>query len=794
MNTSVDRLDQFIKSAYASIEEVYSKKELSDHLNAISSLYPQLVSELESIGSYYDGISSNSKDWKDIDTEKYIVLFYWLDDAKEFLILWRDVTLEQTKALHYYRDDKVSQMQVAEQMTRSQRILKECLFNLGLSYGRHYREIDSPVSKSMIKDWSIQINPWPLYREQIKSLTEQTRSIGNLSNQIHRSSLGFNTIRRILSSYLDKREQNMIQIEQFADDAISCIKDLSVDSEVKEITAKIKRIDGVHHKLNKLFVSNHHLEQIERILDDMTDRLSVPVSTDKGTLRVKELNLSKNTLQWLESEIYLILYEIEAIEDSLKNNLKMTLVNLKNRLTLLINGSNEDDGALVREAVEKFKRQYQESAANHQDLLKQAQAKLTGEFNISDVFDVNRTFMPVTMEPSISNIDLTPQKLRHKVKQWMQTSFSLFSKYQDKAREERWLSTSEKIVRYIDAKRLSDSNNQYNHVFLVKGYIGESFVIGRSEEYRHLTEVYQKWKDGYRGSALITGQRYSGKSLFVEYANIKMVDGKAIMLKPGYPFEINDKPKQATHDIRETLNEITKYTTTLKPVVIIDDIEAWFDKDHSMAYNLRQISFIMDKYASKMFFIVTMSNWLKHKMDQLMDITASFQTVINLDRMSLDEIREIINIRQGATYKKLLNAKGTQLQPEEFDKITRKIYHETQGNVGDSLAKWAAHMRFVSVDTIQYHEGESYSLPDITDHDTLLVLETIIMSRKTNEYYLIRLFGDAFRTRYSQILQRLISTGLIVRNVDNLIQINPYAVNDIGRLLARKNYIKFNHG
>ena len=48
----------------------------------------------------------------------------------------------------------------------------------------------------------------------------------------------------------------------------------------------------------------------------------------------------------------------------------------------------------------------------------------------------------------------------------------------------------------MDSRQFAKDNRQYINIFLVKGYIGESFVIGRQEELDHFKSVYDNWRQG----------------------------------------------------------------------------------------------------------------------------------------------------------------------------------------------------------------------------------------------------------------------------------------------------------
>lgn len=790
-----DTLNKFSNTLHASIDKVYSNDTLSGYIKAMSFETPTLASQISKIGTQYNDILTKKKDIQSIDRDKFIILYYWMEEAKNFMILWRDVLLEGTKAYHYLQDELVDHISVKKMMDKSKSVLLESLNSLEKIYPNKIAELGSNPDqvKRQVLQWEKQINPWEEYSKQIKALTEQCRSISNLSNQLFRSNGSYNTIRRVLQSYIDKRKSNMEEISNSTRAALSTIKDINSEEDDLHLEKRVQNIENVHRRLNELFVDVYHLEQIEKIIDEMVDTMEVPIDSQNGTLNIKKLSLKKSTQQWLESEIYLLLYEVEEVEDQLKNKLKMILVNIQNHFALLKNDSTENKGSLLRLAMEKFESEYQKIALKHSKLIKSASNKLNEQFNISQIFNDQRFFLPMTLQSSLGNIDIDHNKLKHKATKWLENSFSFYTNLRHNAEKERSLSSSEKLVRYVDSRQFSDDNRQYINIFLVKGYIGESFVIGREDELEHFRDVYNNWRQGYRGSIMITGQRFSGKSLFAEYACIKVLDSKTIQLKPLMEYEINGRVYTATYDLKETLSNITKYNNDTKPAILIDDIELWYNKEVSVAHNIREFTKIIDKYSSKIFFVVTMSNWFQHKMNNVFGLNRVFQGDINLDRMSLQEIRQIISIRQGATHKNLLNREERKITEEEFNKITKKLHQNVNGNVGDALSKWAANTQYHDENSVIMGDTLFYSIPDIEHNDTLLLLETIMMARKSSEFYLNKIFGTAFRTRYRTLLQRLINIGLVTRDVDNLIQINPKVVNDIGQLLERKNYLTFNH-
>ena len=78
---------------------------------------------------------------------------------------------------------------------------------------------------------------------------------------------------------------------------------------------------------------------------------------------------------------------------------------------------------------------------------------------------------------------------------------------------------------------------------------------------------------------------------------------------------------------------------------------------------------------------------------------------------------------------------------------------------------------------------------ELFEADQALVLRTIMLEKRTNEYRLRKRFGPAFNPRYAEALLRLLGVGLIQRHLDGWLEIDEVAVNSITRQLRAKQYI-----
>jgi len=67
---------------------------------------------------------------------------------------------------------------------------------------------------------------------------------------------------------------------------------------------------------------------------------------------------------------------------------------------------------------------------------------------------------------------------------------------------------------------------------MTHGYIGSSFWVGRTDELNHIGTQIENWRLGFRGALLLTGKRFSGKTLLGQLVNRDYFEDNAIALNP----------------------------------------------------------------------------------------------------------------------------------------------------------------------------------------------------------------------------------------------------------------------
>jgi hypothetical protein len=315
--------------------------------------------------------------------------------------------------------------------------------------------------------------------------------------------------------------------------------------------------------------------------------------------------------------------------------------------------------------------------------------------------------------------------------------------------------------------------------------------VGREDEIAHFTRVAEQWNNGYRGSVCLTGKRLSGKSLFGELVAHRHFPDSTIRIAPGETVRVEGRRITLGLDLDKALTEIRKITQNQRPLIWIDDLELWQDPSIPLNQNVRALRRFLDNYSTEMFFLVSMGNWMRAYLDRFHPLDRLFQSEINLDKMSSGDIREAIWVRHTATNRRLVDREGRDLTPQQVTRITNRIHSASEGVVGDALNYWSA-STLPGVDNTVINEfSDTYSLPDFITPDSGLVLAYIMLQKRSQEYHLRKYFGPAFPDKYAPVVKRLISVGILERQLDHSLEINKLVVNELGSLLEYHEHLQY---
>lgn len=722
----------------------------------------------------------------------YITNYAWSALAKSFMVLWRDTLFEYQKGVILIANGEFSESSLQQLRDTLHQTVRQAADDLLLFVDLEAAKMKKGKAtvQRQLSTWSLQQNPWPTYKIQLEKIPQQCEALVLQYEELQENSDYFKDIHQLIDATLLSSQQELEEARQLAKENIDFIE-ANFDENLRRISTHLKETEEEIEPQN--YAGDFGIELEERI-GRLSEKMLVPFQPTGGILQYKEIFFQRATRAWLESEILPLLYEIWESSANIKNNLKMSFVNIRNRILLLVNEQGDGAQKLVdKESISLPLESFLQETTNWEDDRLQLEAlirkRIATDFKLTAIYSRQQGFLPIPLQSTLKQFRLNQNEVWQRIRNWGKQKLSIIQRFKKAIEEEESLSTSEKIVRLIESRKGDENNHQYNNIFLTKGYIGESFWVGREQELQHMEKLISQWKAGFRGSVMLSGPRFSGKSLFGELIANRYFPQNTVRLAPNSVIHVNGRRLATSFDMGEALHFIQKYTLNTPMLVWIDDLELWGDANFWLNQNLRQLYEHIDSYSRRLFFLVATSQWKKAQLNLVHNIDRVFQANIQLDRMSQDEIREAILIRHGATHKVLVQKDGQQVNAQQFKKMVNRTIKLAHNNVGEALNLWALSTHKVDEDRVIRPTLNNYILPDFITPENALLLRALTIEKRMNEYRIRKQFGPAFKDKYSGILQRLISIGLLVRHLDGWLEINELVANDIGSLLEQKKYL-----
>lgn len=791
MKNLQDLLTDFDSDLKKVIETTWSTTASANYLEALADGAQLLTSDIIETGDFVaESLATDSVDKFPL----YLFHFNWTKKAKAFLILWRDVLFQAQKAqiLSLENSVLISDLQTLKEQSR---IAVSNAAEELIAYFENESTVISQVKKGrekQIVQWSLKHNPYPVYRKQLEELNKQCRDLVSGFEELKTVSEILSQSKNQIQTTLNHCKGHMDVTKHIAMKTIAYLENPASENIIK-LPAWLEDRENELRPFGFLDGFSDHLNDISASLKN---KMQVPVNTRGGLIQFKEVNFERGVRQWLESEILPVLNEVSELVENGNNGLKVSLFNIRNRAVLLSNELKEGRKAdFENENLGLPLSGFLEKTTQREDRLEELtnliDGRLQRSFGVFSVYNPTQNFLPLPLQSTINQFRTHQNKWLERILAWGKRQWATIQQFTTSVIIEESLSSSEKIVRLIQNRTTDPENYHYSSIFSTKGFIGESFWVGRKNELAHMEKLIEQWKEGFRGAVILTGQRLSGKSLFGDLVADRYFSKDTIRLAPDALINFQGRKFQCSTDLGESLDFIKKHSPQKGVLVWIDDLELWKDAEIPLSQNVRKLCSHIDNHSRQIFFMVSMSNWLKNHLNKIHDLDRKFQAEINLDQMSMAEIQEAILIRHGATHKVLVNSEGDKITSAAFQKISSKIHKTVHGNIGEALSFWSYSTFKYDEDKVGLTPVTSYGLPDFMNTNTAIVLSTLMMEKRSNEYQLRKLFGLPFKEKYGGIVQRLIGVGLLFRNPDGALEVNEVVANEVGRLLAQKQFLNF---
>ncbi len=792
MDNQQQLFSNFESALDQSINDAWGSQRLDTHLTKLEEEAKTLSREAKTVGATcQENLNSGSAVLAD-----YIGTYVFPEKAKASLILWRDILFEQQKAEVLKLEKKVAPKELKELNLHSKNALvnaTDSFRNFLLKESERIKNRKGGQSKT-IEKWKLQQSPWSTYDQQFDLFPEQCSMLRERHAILKEAIDIFEKIENQILEIVGNCENELEKYNSLAKTSLSTIK----ENTITDAPTPMKISNGLENSISNLEITTYPQllnSAVNELVNQLPERTEVPVSTRGGTLQYKEINFKRSAKQWLDSEILPLMNEICELTEKTGNNFKMSLMNISNKAKILSaelkEGKTIDfEKTGLSQPISSFQKKTTTAAKEIKEFKKTIGLRLREEFNVSSVYDSTDAFLPVSIQSTIRQYNRIGQnEFLERVQGWWNKGTKRVKGLLRRVEIEDQLSTSEKVVRYIKSRTNVDENF-YSNIFMTSGYIGDSFLVGRTDELERVKNLIDNWKMGFRGSAAIVGDRFSGKTLFGELVINRFFRSNVIRLLPNSKVKFSGRHIDTTSDLGEALSFVKKNASTGQVLVWIDDLELWWNNEVPLNKNIRSLSKFINANTSNVFVMVSMSTWLRKHLSKFHNFESTFQSEINMNKTSASEVSEAILIRHGATHKTLVKeAEGEEISTSQLKNMIQRVYNSSNGIMGEALSRWSNSIKKVGEDEVIFAPESSFKLPDFFTPETGILLTTILLAKRINEYSLRKKFGPAFNEKYKGMLQRLLSMGILVREIDGALSINPVAVNDIANQLVKKNFL-----
>lgn len=771
--TSLDFLRSLLRSQS---QRVFAAETTELHIRLLSE---HIVSVCDALAAVHDALPIT----EDSPVGDFVLRYEWPLELRDYIVLLRNIGINHIKG-RQLKPEQLSSLRSA-----SAKVVEGAATDV-LSYVSERVDAvtaDPKRLKTQLQDWNSINDPWPALAAQLQELRQQGEHLQTDLLQTDNLRAMVDSLRQKLAAYLDQTAELLSTNDRAIDYAQEAISShLQV--------GKIAKIAPLLDQYEEPSINRWSFIQVSAEIEDglsiASGRYSYPVYLSGYEVIVKDMQAAKTAKTWLEAEVYPLIYEIDDIIRRSDNDRNMAVVNLRNRANVLSKRIADGEEVEIHDQLfgATLDTYSDKKQVNHYDFDKirsELEDRIEEGTDIHKLYNTQESLFAVSMESSIRYLGLRRNQLLVDAKDWLLEKVGFLGDYISKAESENALSSAEKVTRYIHLLDNPARSNSYANIFLTKGFIGESFVVGRDTEISRIIAAYQAWLDGYRGTVLLSGHRMSGRTLMGELVSNTLFAKKTIRLVPGRSYTIAGRTFECTNDLSASLAEVIKYGARDRLMILLDNIELWHDDKTTLLTNMRSLVKAMDGYGDKLFFVVSSTHWVNNYLHQHLKWKDSYQLNINLDSLSKEDLAKAISIRHGATHKILTNDMGERISPYQFRRQCDKIHRRSEGIIGEALHQWAntIYDDEEGSEKVTQRIGLYYTLPRIVNQTSGPLLKLMLTYRKVNEYQINKLMGASFNDTYKPVIRRYSQMGILGRKVDGRLHVQSLLVNDIARQL-----------
>lgn len=320
----------------------------------------------------------------------------------------------------------------------------------------------------------------------------------------------------------------------------------------------------------------------------------------------------------------------------------------------------------------------------------------------------------------------------------------------------------------------------YRQLFLGKHAVKNEFWLRKPAERQRAERAVNRYRQGYHGALLVTGDAQSGKSAYcLRVANTIFRQQKSYHIFA--PDGGSADPDQFRQTLQATLQSAGDFDQIFQAVpsgslLIFHDLELWWERSRDGFAVIDLLLDLIDRYSERCFFLVNMQTQSFRFINRVKPIEPVFLDMINCEPFDARDLQTAILLRHrssGLTFE-LDGRQERYLSEFRLARLFTEYFDFSAGNIGMALHTWIGHIQGIKGDRIMIRTPER---PDLNmlrqmDPEWLVHLQQFVLHKQLTRERLARIFyqdDDA-----SVVCQTLKRTGLVIESAQGIFTLNPY--------------------
>ncbi|RLD37257.1 MAG: hypothetical protein DRI74_07225 [Bacteroidetes bacterium] len=354
------------------------------------------------------------------------------------------------------------------------------------------------------------------------------------------------------------------------------------------------------------------------------------------------------------------------------------------------------------------------------------------------------------------------------------------------------------LLRFSDSVSIPNSllkklPDYYRQLFLRKQFYLKDFWVGRDTEFNSALHSFQHFRNGYKGGILITGERNSGKSFFLNQLLNKLnIQGEIYQIPA--PFAGSISPADLLSSFQTALEKSGTFSDILnslpnESVLVIDDLELWWEKSPNGMRVIDQLMKMVQDYSHKHLFLFACDINTFQLINSYRKIESNFINLIELSPLSAKEIKDAILKRHTSSgmqfhYK---NTTESAFRSWHYARLFSSYFSYSEGNIGNALHSWIANINKIENNTlfIQKPIQPNLVIFNYLETEWMIFIMQFILHKRMNINKLIRVSHEP-RHSVQVKINILIRAGVLNKMTEGVLELNPYILPFLQKALIKR--------